>query len=82
VARYLAKALAAVWCQGYCDVLNRAGRWDEAIPIVAESERFLREALEEFEEDVGDGARECRRGATEGAAAAGDQAGGRLALVR
>lgn len=57
VVRYLAKALAAIWCQGYCDVLNRLGRWDEAIPVVADSERLLREALEELEEDAGSGAR-------------------------
>lgn len=52
VVRYLAKALAAIWCQGYCDVLNQLGRWDEAIPLVADSERFLREALEDIEEDA------------------------------
>lgn len=57
VVRYLAKALAAIWCQGYCDVLNRLERWDEAIPVVADSERLLREALEELEEDAGSGAR-------------------------
>lgn len=57
VVRYLAKALAAIWCQGYCDVLNRLERWDEAIPVVADSERFLREALEELEEDAGSRAR-------------------------
>lgn len=59
VVRYLAKALAATWCQGYCDELNRLGRWDEAIPIVADSERLFREALEELEEDAGFGAREA-----------------------
>lgn len=57
VVRYLAKALAAIWCQGFCDVLNRLERWDEAIPVVADSERLLREALEEFGEDAGTGAR-------------------------
>lgn len=56
VVRYLAKALAAVWCQGYCDVLNRQRRWDEAIPLVADSERLLREALEELGEEAGTGA--------------------------
>lgn len=58
VVRYLAKALAAIWCQGYCDVLNRLGRWEEAIPVVADSERLLREALEELEEDTGARARD------------------------
>jgi hypothetical protein len=57
VVRYLAKSLAAIWCQGYCDVLNRLRRWDEAIPVVADSERLLREALEELEEDAGAGER-------------------------
>ncbi len=53
VVRYLAKALAAIWCQGHCHTLNTLGRWRESVPIVADSERLVREALDELAEDGG-----------------------------
>lgn len=82
VVRYLAKALAAIWCQGYCDVLNRLERWDEAIPVVADSERFLREALEELEEDAGSRARGVIEAQRRALLPPGSPSGGCFAVVR
>lgn len=61
VVRHVAKALAAIWCHGHCHTLNVLGRWREAIPVVTDSQRLLREALGELDEDGGAGAAEAAR---------------------
>ena len=54
--RFLGKALAAVWGQGYCDTLNDEGNWRKALGIAGDSEQLIQEAVEELAREADAGA--------------------------